>query len=152
VTPRFRVRYSVLAHSLREWTSTHFPVSDLAETGAHVYLWTVNKFLRDAFDVLDAWGVRFHLAMPMVKPSGFAPCCGWVFASEFCLLGFCGKPMIPFAGCGKLNWFDAGKPKHSVKPDCFYERVAAMSPEPRLDCFARTPHSGFDGWGDEFEI
>lgn len=130
-----------------------FPVGSLAETGAHVYCWTTNKFLPQTFGVLEEWGVRFHLAMPMVKPSGIAPCMGYAFASEFCLLGFFGRPMLPFTGMGRLNWFESAciAGRHSAKPDDFYERVEFMSPEPRLDCFARTRHPGFDGWGDELQ-
>lgn len=37
-------------------------VQDLAEDNAHLYLWTTNNFLRDALEVMDAWGVplRYH--------------------------------------------------------------------------------------------
>src|SRR4051794_20480558 len=83
-----------------------FPLGQLAEVGGHVYLWTTNKFLRSAFDVLDAWDCRFHLCMPLVKRSGIAPCCGYVFGAEYCLLAFHGKPMLKFTSMGKLNWLD----------------------------------------------
>jgi N6-adenosine-specific RNA methylase IME4 len=128
-----------------------FPLGSLAEVGAHVYCWTTNKFLREAFDVLDAWGVRFHLCMPLVKRSGIAPCCGYVFGSEFCLLGFFGKPMLKFTSIGKLNWLNTNPipGKHSAKPDEFYKLVETMSPGPRLDIFARTHHEGFSAWGNE---
>lgn len=128
-----------------------FPLGDLAEVGAHVYLWTVNKFLRQAFDVLDAWKCRFHLCMPLVKRSGIAPCCGYVWGSEFALLAFAGKPMLKFKSMGKLNWLDTNPipGKHSAKPDEFYQLVSTMSPEPRLDCFARQPRKGWTVWGNE---
>lgn len=35
------------------------PISEVAETNAHLHLWTTNAFLREAFDVLEAWGCRF---------------------------------------------------------------------------------------------
>src|SRR5215471_11371693 len=31
------------------------PVGDLADRSAHLYLWTTNRFLRDAYDVLKSW-------------------------------------------------------------------------------------------------
>src|SRR3954471_2069278 len=34
------------------------PVPDLAEDDAHLYLWTTNRFLRDAYEVVEAWGFR----------------------------------------------------------------------------------------------
>jgi N6-adenosine-specific RNA methylase IME4 len=122
----------------------------LAAPGCHVYLWATNKTLASAFDVLEAWGCRFHLCMPLVKKSGIVPCNGYVFGSEFCLLGFAGRPMLPFLTMGKLNWLTVNPVpgQHSAKPDAFYELVEEMSPGPRLDCFARKPRTGYDVWGD----
>lgn len=127
------------------------PISKIANKGAHIYCWTTNKMIRDTFDIIKEWGVRFHLVMPFVKPSGIAPAMGYIFASEFCLLGFYGKPMKKFTNIGELNWLKgfnkAGN--HSTKPNEFYDKVKKMSPAPRIDVFARALHNGFDAWGDE---
>ena len=127
------------------------PINKIANKGSHVYCWTTNKMLRETFNVLEEWGVNFHLVMPMVKPSGIAPCMGYVFGSEFCLLGFYGKPMQKFLKVGKLNWIKAFNKagKHSSKPDEFYNLVKEMSPSPRIDIFARSKHVGFEPFGDE---
>lgn len=129
----------------------NFPIHALCKKGCHVYCWTTNKMLQHTFDVLKSWGVNFHLVMPIVKPSGIAPCMGYVFASEFVLLGFFGKPMQKFKKIGKLNWLKtfnkAGN--HSAKPEEFYNLVREMSPEPRIDIFARRIIEGFDSWGDQ---
>ena len=127
------------------------PIGDIANKGCHVYCWTTNKMLKESFEVLKEWNVNFHLVMPLVKPSGIAPCMGYVFASEFCLLGFYGKPMQKFKKTGKLNWIKSFNKAgtHSSKPEEFYNLVNEMSPEPRIDIFARKKHEGFDSWGDE---
>lgn len=129
----------------------NFPINRIAEKGCHVYCWTTNKMLRATFEVLESWRVNFHLVMPLVKPSGLAPCMGYVFASEFCLLGFYGKPMLKFQKIGRLNWIKnfnkAGT--HSSKPDEFYALVEEMSPAPRIDLFARKKRKGWDVWGNE---
>lgn len=127
------------------------PIDNIANIGCHVYCWTTNKMLRNTFDVLKSWGVRFHLVISMVKPSGIAPCMGYVFATEFCLLGFYGKPMQKFQKIGELNWFKAFNKagNHSCKPDEFYRIVEKMSPKPMIDVFARKTRIGFDIWGDE---
>ncbi len=39
-------------------------MSDHRDTDAHLYLWTVNAYLRDAFDIARAWG--FHPAQTIV--------------------------------------------------------------------------------------
>jgi len=130
-----------------------FPVQQLAEVGAHVYTWTTNKMLPDTFDVLKAWGVRYHLTMPLVKKSGIVGANGYVFAAEYCLLGFFGKPMLRFESIGKLNWLVTSpvRGKHSVKPDSFYLLVETMSPGPYLDCFARRQRANWTVWGNEVD-
>jgi len=127
------------------------PIQNIAHNGAHIYCWTTNKMLRKTFEVLDSWGVNFHLVLVMVKPNGLAPCFGYVFGTEFCLLGFYGKPMQKFNSIGKLNWFKHRNlpEKHSIKPRMFYNLVEEMSPSPRLDLFARERFEDWDVWGDE---
>jgi N6-adenosine-specific RNA methylase IME4 len=122
--------------------------------GVHIYLWTVNKFLRDAFSILEKWGVFYHITITMVKPSGLAPSIGYVFASEYCLMGFLGKPMIPFSRCGALNWIKNANNhgEHSRKPDTFYKVVEATSPGPRIDLFARRLRAGWDLMGNEIDM
>ena len=129
------------------------PIGKMANVGCHVYCWTTNKMLRDTFDVLQAWGVNYHLTMVLAKPNGMCPCFGYKFATEFCLLGFYGKPMQKFTKIGCLNWLNgfnkAGE--HSVKPDEFYRIVSEMSPSPRIDIFARRQRLGWDVFGDEVD-
>jgi len=127
------------------------PIRDIANIGCHVYCWTTNKMLKDTFEVLDSWGVNFHLCMVMVKPNGMCPCFGYKFATEFVLFGFFGKPMQKFKKIGELNWFKAFNKagKHSTKPDKFYKIVEQMSPAPRIDIFARQHRHDWDVYGDE---
>lgn len=129
----------------------NFPIKDYANQGSHIYMWTTNKFLREAFEVFDAWGVRFHLMLVGVKPAGVAPNGGYIFGTEFCLLGFYGAPMQKWKRIGKLNWFKmfnkAGK--HSAKPDEFYSLVEEMSHEPYIDIFSRKNRKGWDVFGNE---
>jgi len=128
-------------------------IGSIAEQGAHIYLWSTNATLRKSFEVLEKWGVNYHLTLVWVKPSAIAPCFAYKFATEFCLLGFYGKPMKKFIGAGKLNWLShftkAGE--HSKKPECFIDLVESMSPAPRIELFARRHRMGWDVWGNEVE-
>jgi hypothetical protein len=45
--------------------------------------------------------------------------------------------------------FEGDSPKHSQKPDSFFEIVRKASPGPRLEMFARSTHKGFMPWGNE---
>jgi len=132
----------------------NFPIDDFAEIGCHVYMWTTNKMLRYAWDIFESWGVNFHLTMIWVKTNGFCPMFAYKFASEFCILGFYGKPMQKFNKCVRLNWLKTPQAKqgsHSTKPNEFYDLVKDMSPEPRIDIFARKGHNGFDSFGSEYD-
>ncbi len=44
------------------------PVPDLTDANAHLYLWTTNRYLRDAFDIAEAWGFLFSQALVWCKP------------------------------------------------------------------------------------
>lgn len=127
-----------------------FNIERWANKGAHVYMWTVNKHIEEAYKVFRSWEVRPYLMLVAVKPSGVAPQ-GYVFGTEFCLLGFYGKPMQKFKDIGTLNWFKMFNKSgaHSTKPDEFYNLVERMSPEPYIDLFARKKRKGWKVWGDE---
>ena len=129
-----------------------FNIDDFAEIGCHVYMWTTNKMLKHTWDIFESWGVNYHLTLPFVKTNGMCPMFAYKFATEFCMLGFYGKPMKRFNKCVRLNWIKGNQPKagsHSAKPNEFYDLVKDMSPEPRIDIFARKEHDGFDQWGDQ---
>jgi N6-adenosine-specific RNA methylase IME4 len=129
-------------------------IKKVCNIGAHVYLWTTNRFLNNAIKILEGWGIKYHLTITMVKPSGMCPSLGYVFASEYCLMGYAGSPMVPFIKAGELNWFkNASKAgEHSKKPHVFYKMVEATSPGPRIDLFARSLRAGWDLMGDELDF
>jgi hypothetical protein len=104
-----------------------FPLWRLASV-AHVYCWITNGLLP------HAWDVRYHLTMPLAKRSGIATC------NEYCLLGFFGRPMLPFIGMGTLNWLETAPVagRHNARPDAV--------PAPRIDLFARQQRDGWDCW------
>ena len=49
------------------------PVSSVLESDALVFLWTINKFVRDAFDLLEAWKLKYMFTMAWHKPHGPKP-------------------------------------------------------------------------------
>lgn len=117
-----------------------------AEDGAHIYLWTTQKFLPAAFGLFEKWGVRYECLLTWLKPGGMTPY-SWQYNTEHCLFGHIGKS--PLERMGLKIGFDAPRTGHSIKPDRFYEMVREASPEPRLEMFARASRKGFDAWGNE---
>ena len=139
--------------SIAEIAALKVPAAD----NAHLYLWTINRYLPDAFQIMKAWGFKYSTALVWAKRpmgGGLGGCYG--LATEFCLFGRRGK--LPAMSRIQRNWFDwkrpydeRGKPKHSAKPPEFFKMVESVSPGPRLELFARAKREGWAVWGNEVE-
>lgn len=123
------------------------PIGDMAAEGCHLWLWTTNAFLRAGFEVMEAWGFKYLAPIHWVKPSGFGNYV--VHRTQTVLLGYRGK--CAFKGLRYFpNVLETGNPKrHSQKPDAFHELIEKVSPEPRLELFAREKRLGWHAWGNE---
>jgi N6-adenosine-specific RNA methylase IME4 len=128
------------------------PVCELADRDCDLYLWTTQRYLRDAFGVLDAWGFRYCQMLtwckaPMGKGQGglFTP------TTEFILLGRKGK--MPKKERIDSTWWQVKRPhnSHSTKPEFFLDLIETVSDPPRLEMFARRARLGWDVWGNEVE-
>lgn len=123
------------------------PIDELADpAGAHVYLWVTHRFLPDGLRLFEAWGIRYQCVMTWAKNVGITPF-SWMYDTEHVLFGRTGS--LDLQQLGLRLSFTAPVTRHSAKPDVFYERVAAASPGPRLEMFARIPREGFEAWGNE---
>lgn len=132
-------------------------VTEVAAADAHLYLWTTNGYLRDAFDVVKAWGFTYSTTLVWAKNvmgGGLGGSYG--ISTEFCL--FCRRGTLPAIGRVKGTWFDwkrpydeRGKPRHSAKPAEFFAMIDQVSPGPYLELFARERRLGWDSWGNEVD-
>jgi N6-adenosine-specific RNA methylase IME4 len=131
------------------------PVADLAEPDAHLYLWTINRYIEDAYVIARAWGFKPSTMLVWAK-TPFGGGLGGTFGlcTEYILFARRGT----LASTGRLgrNWFDwkrqydeRGKPVHSRKPEAFLDLVESVSPGPYLELFARRNRLGWDTWGNE---
>lgn len=116
------------------------------EKGCHVYLWTTQKHLRDAFYLFDAWGVNYQCLLTWIKNVGFTPF-SWMYSTEFVLFGRVGNQDVLKKGL--RTDFEGKVREHSRKPYEFYERVREASPDPRINVFGREKIEGFDVYGNE---
>jgi len=132
------------------------PVQDLwSPRGGHLYLWTTNNHLEQAFEVVRAWGCRYVTVITWVKSGG--PGLGQYFRgkSEHCLFAVTRHATPPYrmrqngtrAQGTTIIW--APRLEHSRKPDAIYSIAEEVSPGPRLELFARRRVSGWSAWGNE---
>lgn len=132
------------------------PVRTLAADSAHLYLWTINRYLRDAFDVAAAWGFTFSTLLTWAKNPMGGGLGGDAFgiSTEFCL--FCRRGTLAAKeriGTTWFNWkrpYKNGYPHHSAKPPEFYALVERVSGA-GLEMFARQRRDGWHAWGNEVE-
>ena len=124
------------------------PVAEVLEPDARVFVWTVNRFLDTAFDLLKAWGVDYTYTMTWVKNGGIQTPGSPQFNAEWCLVGKVGHP----AFVETKHFFTANywpRSSHSEKPEGFYDLLRRVTPDPRLDIFGRRRIAGFTSWGNE---
>jgi N6-adenosine-specific RNA methylase IME4 len=118
-----------------------------ADENAVLWLWTTNAFMRQAYDVLDAWGFQEKTILTWVKPR---PGIGnWLRGqTEHCILAIKGRPVVQLSSQGTV--LVAPIREHSRKPDEFYELVEGLCPaRVRLDMFARESRPGWTSAGAE---
>ena len=132
--------------SIDEIAALTLPVAD----DAFVFLWTTQKYLPDAFKIMEARGLTYRFTMVWHKNGGIQPYNCAQFNCEFILVGSKGAPIFADLKSFKTA-FNAPRQGHSVKPDEFYELVNRVTLGPHLDMFSRREIDGFDVWGNEVQ-
>jgi N6-adenosine-specific RNA methylase IME4 len=131
--------------SLEEIMGLHVPVADVA----HVWLWTTNRFLHDAFHCLEAWGLRYSCCFLWEKNDGMRPMGLPRLLCEFALYARKGSALFLETTAFDTLLTAPRRGGHSAKPDAFYDMVRRVTAGRRLDMFGRRTIEGFDSWGAE---
>lgn len=121
-------------------------VCDIAAEDSVLWLWTTNAHLREAFEVVDAWGFSYKTTLTWVKSRmGLG---SWLRGqTEHCLFAVRGNPTVNLTN--QTTVLHGPVRAHSQKPDEFYAMVEALCPGNRVDVFARTRRPGWATFGDE---
>jgi N6-adenosine-specific RNA methylase IME4 len=128
------------------------PIRDYVADVAHLYLWTTNRYLENAFQVVRAWGFNSEGTTVLVwckEPRGIGPGGRFSITTEFVLFARRGVEGRYAGGRHPTTWFKWPRGRHSEKPDGFLDLVEQVSPGPYLELFARRARFGWDYWGDE---
>jgi N6-adenosine-specific RNA methylase IME4 len=156
------------------------PIDTVAADDAHLWLWTTDTHMEQAFDLIDEWGFERRAIFPWIKLTtkelSWEQAKDWALIGqhalshngkfhklsygngfygranpEFLILATRGKNIINDEGRHVRRLIIAEQAKHSEKPDEAYKVIWDMSPGPRIDLFGRGQRSGFDVWGREAE-
>lgn len=131
------------------------PVADLADRDCRCFLWTINRYLPAAFEILAAWGFEYRQTLVWFKSASASPFPGHIAPNhaEYILVGVVGSParlsVMPSSVFAIPARSGGGGRRHSRKPEVFLDWIEASSPEPRLELFARRQRFGWDTWGNE---
>jgi N6-adenosine-specific RNA methylase IME4 len=132
------------------------PVSAIAASTAHLYLWVPNALLPEGLRVMSAWGFEYktNVVWHKIRRDGGSDGRGVGFyfrnVTELILFGVRGKNARTLPpGRRQVNYLGTRKREHSRKPDEQYEIIEACSPGPWLELFARGKRNGWNSWGNE---
>ena len=119
-----------------------------ASDNAWVFLWSINRFMPEAYDLLAGWGLKYRYTMVWHKAGGMALPHGPMHNAEFVLVGSKGSP-VWLDTKGFRCVFEGKRRGHSVKPAEFYDLVRRITAGRRIDMYGRSKIDGFDWWGNE---
>lgn len=132
------------------------PVTDVAATRSHLYLWVPNALLPEGIEVLRAWGFEYksNLVWHKIRKDGGPDGRGVGFyfrnVTELLLFGVRGKDVRTLQpGRTQVNFLATRKREHSRKPDETYDLIESCSWGPRLEMFARGSRDGWTTWGNQ---
>ena len=128
------------------WEIAALPVRRWAADNAHLYLWTTQSFLRDAYMVLEAWGGSRARCLVWSKPPK-GVCGTYVCSTELCIFARRGSLEHKKRQLGTC--YEWPRSHHSAKPEAFIDMVESISPGPYLEMFARRMRLGWSTWGNQ---
>jgi N6-adenosine-specific RNA methylase IME4 len=129
-------------------------IEEIAADDSVLLMWVTFPFLKDSFQVLEAWGFEYKtVAFVWVKTNKNGSLflgIGNYFRSnaEICLFGKRGKGIEPLQR--PINTHIHKRLRHSQKPEIFKNIIVETFGDlPRIELFARGTSLGWSGWGYE---
>lgn len=122
------------------------PIEKLVGDRALLWLWTTNAFLRESFEVIEAWGFDYKSVLVWDKAKmGIG---NYVrLQHEFLMIGSRGKQTTLTTNTPSVIRIQ--RERHSAKPEAIREVVERNSPASKLELFGRARKAGWVVYGNE---
>jgi site-specific DNA-methyltransferase (adenine-specific) len=131
------------------------PISEMSEDDSVLFMWAVCPMLKDAFEVIKAWGfdyktVAFVWVKLTEKGTPFISTGHYTRSNaELCLIARKGKG-IELKDNTISQIVFSNREGHSVKPKKVYSLIERMYGDlKRIELFARHKRQGWDAWGNQ---
>ena len=126
-------------------------VKSIKAENAVLFLWTINKYIEQSYQVARSWGFTPSTMLVWDKtPKGIGLGGTFTLANEYFL--FCRSGTIKAKRRVKGNHWFFPRERHSKKPDFFRDLIVdTFGDLPRIELFARERIAGWDSWGNEVE-
>lgn len=122
------------------------------EDNAVMFLWTIDKYLHEAEQMMRILGWKLHARMIWNKVTGIPAAFTIRYGHEYLLYYYRGK-LLPVAleERGKIHSvFTEQVKRHSQKPEIAYQIIERLYPTTKkLEMYARVKRPGFEVWGNE---
>jgi len=127
-------------------------VQDICEKDCLLFLWTSSPHLKQAIELIEAWGFRYMTIAFVWEKQKTNPGYYTMSQCEICLVGKRGKIPTPRGSRKERQFLSELRRAHSQKPDEIRERIHRMFPtQKKLEMFARQKSPGFDVFGNQVE-
>jgi len=124
-------------------------VASIAHEDCILWMWVTNHHMREALELLDAWGFEYKTNVVWVKDK-FGLGSFIRGQHEHLLIAIKGDIPCPLPENRPPSVITARRREHSRKPDEAYEIIERMYPElPKIELFARQTRPGWEAWGNE---
>jgi N6-adenosine-specific RNA methylase IME4/ParB-like chromosome segregation protein Spo0J len=123
-----------------------WPKGFVHKQGAILWLWTTNAHMRQAYDVVDAWGFKPKTILTWFKHKMGTG--DWLRGqTEHCIMAIRGKPTVTLTN--QTTAIEGKVRQHSRKPEEFYALVESLCPGAIAELFGRTKRKRITVCGHE---
>jgi N6-adenosine-specific RNA methylase IME4 len=143
-----------LTISLDDIESIQRQVRDMCDENHILFLWTIDKYLHEAEQMMIRLGYKLHARMIWNKVTGIPAAFTIRYGHEYLLYFYHGK-LLPVAlnERGKIHTvFTEQVKSHSQKPEISYQIIERLYPTTnKIELFCRNKRDGWKIWGNEVE-